>query len=65
VGKQLIVSEVPEAGGIISHGVRGTGNVVITKAVTMMALVEAGKAKKVGSRIAGSDGAFGGAADGG
>jgi hypothetical protein len=35
------------------------------EAVTVMALVKAGKSKKVGSFVTGSDGAFGGMADGG
>ena len=48
MGKQLSVSKMPKTRGIIGHGIGGTSNVVITKAVTVVTLVKAGKAKEVG-----------------
>ena len=64
VSKQLCVSKVPKTRCIIGHRIGRAGNMVIAKAVAMVTLVEAAQAKKVGGRITGGDGAFGGAADG-
>jgi hypothetical protein len=64
MSKKLGVSKGPKAGGIISHGIGGTRNVIVMEAITMMMLVKTGKAKKVGSGIPGGDETFGGTADG-
>jgi hypothetical protein len=63
MGKQLSVRKGPESGRIVGHGIGSTGNVVIAKAVTVVALVKAGQTKEVGSGGTGGNGAFGGTAD--
>jgi hypothetical protein len=65
MSKQLGVSKVPETRCIIGHGIGRSGNMVVTKAVAMMALVKTAQAEEVGGRVTGGDGAFGGSAHGG
>ena len=65
MGKQLRVRKGPETGRIICHGIGSASNMVVAKAVTMVALVKAGQSKEVGGRGTGGDGAFGGATNGG
>jgi hypothetical protein len=66
MSKQLgVSSKVPETRCIIGHGIGRSGNMVIAKAVAMMALVKTAQAEEVGGRITGGDGAFGGSAHGG
>jgi hypothetical protein len=64
MSKQLSVSEVPKTRCVIGHCIGRAGNMVIAKAVAMVTLVKAAQTKEVGGRVAGRDGAFGGAADG-
>jgi hypothetical protein len=52
-------------GRIIRHGIGGTGNMIITKTVAVVALVKTGQTEEVGGRVTGRDGAFRGATDGG
>ena len=65
MSKQLgVSSKVPETRCIIGHGIGRSGNMVVAKAVAMMALVKTAQTEEVGGRITGGDEAFGGAADG-
>ena len=50
MGKQLIVSKMPQARSIIGHGIGGTSNVIITEAVTVVTLMKAAQAEEVGGR---------------
>ena len=65
MSKQLRVRKGPETGRIIRHGIGSASNMVVAKAVTMVALVKAGQSKEVGGGGTGGDGAFGGATNGG
>ena len=65
MGKQLGVRKGPETRRIIRHGIGSAGNMVVAKAVAMVALVKAGQSKEVGCRVTGGDGALGGTANGG
>jgi hypothetical protein len=65
MGKQLRVRQRPETGRIIRHGIGGTGNMVITKTVAVVALVKAGETEEVGGGVTGRDGAFRGTTDSG
>ena len=40
MGKQLGIRKMPETRGIIGHGIGSAGNMVVAKAVAMMALVK-------------------------
>ena len=48
---------MPEAQGIIGHGIRLARNVVVERQIRVVALMEATQTKKVGNWIARSDGA--------
>jgi hypothetical protein len=52
-------------GGVVGHGVSSTSNVVVAHVIAMVALMKTREAEEIGGRVAGSDGAFGDAADGG
>jgi hypothetical protein len=65
MGKQLRVRKRPETGRIIGHGIGGTGNMVVTKTVAMVALVKTGETEEVGGGVARGDGTFRDATDGG
>ena len=43
MGKKQKVSEMPEATGIVSHGILGAGDMVETRTISMMTLVQACK----------------------
>lgn len=49
---------MPEARGVVGHGVNGTGNVIGGAAVTEVALVEAGQAEQVCSGSSRGPGTF-------
>jgi hypothetical protein len=54
---------MPQTGDVVGHGVSSTGNVVVAHVIAMVAKTR--EAEEIGGRIAGSDVAFGDAADGG
>jgi hypothetical protein len=65
MGKQLRVRKRPETGRIIGHCIGGTGNMVVMKTVTVVALVKTCETEEVGGGVAGRDGTFRGVTDGG
>ena len=58
VSKQLSVSQVPQAGAVVSHDVGRSRDVVMLGQVAMMPLVEGCQAQEVGSRTSGGGGSF-------
>jgi hypothetical protein len=64
MSKQLRVRKRPKTGRIIGHCIGGTGNVVVTKTVAVVALVKTSETEEVGDGVTGRDGTFGGTTDG-
>ena len=49
--EKFVISEVPEARGIVSHGVDGSGKVGPERAVAMVSLVESLELEKAGGGL--------------
>ena len=49
MGEQVSVGQVPEATGIVGHGIDGAGDVMCAGNVTVGALVEGIEAQQVGT----------------
>jgi hypothetical protein len=49
--EKVVISEVPEARGVVSHGIDGSGKVGPERAVAMVLLVESLESEKAGGGL--------------
>ena len=54
-----MISEMPEAGALVSHDIQGAGEVIMACNIAVMALMQGLEAEEIGSGAISSSGAFG------